>query len=55
MEALFEFTLVDPNRNVFSMDMKLESSASPEWSDEFRMTKDNYTQMQEVYVSIDPE
>lgn len=54
MEALFEFTLVDPNRNVFSMDLKLESSASPEWNDAFMMTKDNYTEMQEVWVGISP-
>lgn len=54
MEALFEFTLVDPNRNVFSMDLKLESSASPEWNDAFMMTKDNYTEMQEVWVGIPP-
>lgn len=54
MEALFEFTLVDPNRNVFSMDLKLESSASPEWNDAFMMTKDNYTEMQEVWVGTPP-
>lgn len=54
MEALFEFTLVDPNRNVFSMDLKLESSASPEWNDAFMMAKDNYTVMQEVWVGISP-
>lgn len=52
MDALFEFTLVDPNRNVFSMDLKLESSASPDWRDEFMMTKENYTEMQETWVNI---
>ncbi|XP_048773201.1 CD109 antigen-like [Ostrea edulis] len=50
MDALFEFTLVDPNRNVFSMDLKLESSASPDWRDEFMMTKENYTEMQETWL-----
>ena len=51
MEALFEFTKVDPNRNVFNTIIQLEASALPEWKRVIRMTKANYTNMVSTYVS----
>lgn len=52
MEALFEFTQVDPNRNVFNILINMEASSTPNWSSMFSMDKSNYTEMQHSYVSI---
>ena len=52
MEALYSFTVVDPNRNVFEFYCELESSATPDWKTIFMMSRSNYTKMQEVFVSI---
>ena len=51
MEALFEYTLVDPNRNVFDILIQLERSASPNWRKLISMNRDNYTNLVETYVS----
>ncbi|XP_048253504.1 CD109 antigen-like [Haliotis rufescens] len=52
MEALFRFTQVDPNRNVFDMMVKLESTASPNWAEIRSFTKANYTRLQNAYLPI---
>jgi hypothetical protein len=52
MDALSAFSLADPNRNVFRMDLKLKSSASPYWRDEFMIAAQNYTEMHEAWVRI---
>ncbi|XP_071092281.1 CD109 antigen-like [Haliotis cracherodii] len=52
MEALFQFTQVDPNRNVFDMMVKLESTASPNWAEIRSFTKANYTRLQNAYLPI---
>ncbi|XP_046585013.1 LOW QUALITY PROTEIN: murinoglobulin-1-like [Haliotis rubra] len=52
MEALFQFTQVDPNRNVFDMMVKLESTASPNWSQTGFFTKANYTKLQNAYLPL---
>lgn len=51
MEALFEFTQVDPNRNVFDILIRMEASSTPNWISLFAMDKSNYTEMQHSYVS----
>ena len=52
MEALSAFTLIDPNRNVFNMQLKLESSATHGWVKHLYLLKDNYTNTQHTSVSI---
>ncbi|KAJ8303360.1 LOW QUALITY PROTEIN: hypothetical protein KUTeg_019756 [Tegillarca granosa] len=51
MEALFDFTQVDPNRNVFNLYTLLECSSQPDWSDVMFSTKENYTKTQ--FAEID--
>ncbi|KAH3771981.1 hypothetical protein DPMN_173312 [Dreissena polymorpha] len=50
MEALFEYTQVDPNRNVYNMLIKMETSSTPTWSTYFSLSKTNYTIMQSSYI-----
>ncbi|PVD21251.1 hypothetical protein C0Q70_19422 [Pomacea canaliculata] len=45
MEALYQFTQVDPNRNVFDLNVHLESTASPSWVRDYYLTKDDYTRL----------
>ena len=52
MEALFEYTLVDPNRNVFDILILLEASASPQWNKEIIMNEGNYTNLVETYMDV---
>ena len=52
MESLFEFTQVDPNRNVFNILIRMEASSTPNWLSIFAMDKGNYTEMQHSYVSM---
>lgn len=52
MEALTAFTQVDPNRNVFDMQVLLESSAQPNWRYFMLMTKGNYTTLQKTAVGL---
>jgi len=52
MEALFDFTEVDPNRNVFNILVSMEASSTPNWGSYFSMSKTNYTEMQHSYVSV---
>jgi hypothetical protein len=51
MEALFEFTQVDPNRNVFETMITMEASSTPTWVETVAMTKTNYTDIAIRYVS----
>lgn len=51
MESLFEYTQVDPNRNVFNIMIQLEASATPEWRQIITMNKDNYTNMATHYAN----
>ena len=51
MEALFKFTQVDPNRNVFDMMVQFESTATANWRDIKMISKSNYTRLQSSYVS----
>lgn len=51
MEALFEFTQVDPNRNVFETMITMEASSTPTWVETVAMTKNNYTDIAIRYVS----
>ncbi|KAL4235441.1 endopeptidase inhibitor [Mactra antiquata] len=53
MEALFEFTLVDPNRNVFDIMLQMETSSTPDWVRTVSMTRSNYTNMVSNYVPQD--
>ncbi|KAL3859107.1 hypothetical protein ACJMK2_009340 [Sinanodonta woodiana] len=53
MEALFAYTQVDPNRNVFNMLLKAETSATPDWSSYVYMSKDNYTELQTISAQQD--
>ncbi|WAR12173.1 CPMD8-like protein [Mya arenaria] len=53
MEALSEFTQVDPNRNVFNILVSMEASSTPTWHSYFEMTKTNYTEMQHSYIPQD--
>lgn len=50
MEALFEYTLVDPNRNVFDILIQLEMSAAPNWNRLISMNRNNYTNLVETYA-----
>ncbi|KAK3086825.1 hypothetical protein FSP39_024074 [Pinctada imbricata] len=50
MDALWQFTLKDPNRNVFEMYCQLESSAAPKWKYNMFLKKDNYTNMEYVWI-----
>lgn len=50
MEALFEYTQVDPNRNVYNVLIKMEASSTPTWSTYFSLSKTNYTIMQSSYI-----
>ena len=52
MEALFEFTLVDPNRNVFDILILIEASAFPNWNKPVIMNEQNYTNMVETYMNV---
>lgn len=51
MEALFKFTQVDPNRNVFDLMVRLESTATPTWFRERYLTKTDYTKLYQDSVS----
>lgn len=51
MEALFDFTQVDPNRNVFEIMIQMEASSTPTWVETVSMTKSNYTNIAIRYVS----
>ncbi|XP_060595854.1 CD109 antigen-like [Ruditapes philippinarum] len=53
MEALFEFTQVDPNRNVFETMITMEASSTPTWVETVAMTKTNYTDIAIRYVPQD--
>lgn len=50
MEALSEFTRIDPNRNVFNMQIQLQSSATHGWMKYLYLLKDNYTNTQQASV-----
>jgi hypothetical protein len=52
MEALNAFTLIDPNRNVFNMQLQLESSATHGWMQYLYLLKNNYTNTEQKSVSI---
>lgn len=52
MEALYQFTQVDPNRNVFDLNVHLESTASPSWVRDYYLTKDDYTRLYVDSVSF---
>ncbi|KAK7498039.1 hypothetical protein BaRGS_00010627 [Batillaria attramentaria] len=43
MDALYQFTQVDPNRNVFDLMFRIESTATPTWVKEHFLKKDDYT------------
>lgn len=51
MEALKEFTQLDPNRNIFTLQMTLESSATHGWVRHVFLNKDNYTNTRQESVS----
>ena len=51
MTALFKFTQVDPNRNVFDLMVRLESTATPTWYREHLLTKTDYTTLYRDSVS----
>ncbi|KAK6185943.1 hypothetical protein SNE40_008070 [Patella caerulea] len=50
MEALFKFTQVDPNRNVFELMVQLESTATANWKVNKFISKRNYTRLQSAYI-----
>ncbi|ESO98375.1 hypothetical protein LOTGIDRAFT_231429 [Lottia gigantea] len=50
MEALYEFTQNDPNRNVFDIMVQLESTATPDWKVKHFLKKDNYTNLQNTFL-----
>ncbi|KAK7114537.1 CD109 antigen-like [Littorina saxatilis] len=52
MEALFKFTQVDPNRNVFDLMVRLESTATPTWFRERYLTKTDYTKLYQDSIPI---
>lgn len=50
MEALNAFTLIDPNRNVFNMQLQLESSATHGWMQYLYLLKNNYTNTEQKSI-----
>ncbi|XP_052062550.1 CD109 antigen-like [Mytilus californianus] len=50
MEALSEFTRIDPNRNVFNMQIQLQSSATHGWMKYLYLLKDNYTNLEQASI-----
>ena len=42
MEALYAFTQVDQNRNIYDLMVRLESTANTDWTKEHRLTKQDY-------------
>lgn len=45
LEALFQFTQVDPNRNVYNLMVRTESTANTWWSQEHFLKKDDYAML----------
>lgn len=45
MEALYEYTQVDPNRNIFNMLVKVWSTANDDYRIDMQLTKSNYTNL----------
>ena len=52
MEALYEYTQVDPNRNIFDMLVKVWSTANDDYRIDMQLNKSNYTNLSTFSVSL---